>query len=86
MAGFYDNLSWSGMFSHFSTHKKTVKMHLHTNFINEVMTFLEARDLLRVWRENSERQSRDVVDIWESILMNHIDKLGNESKLQSSGI
>lgn len=45
------------------------------------ITFSEARELLRIWRENSERQSKDVVDIWESILNKHIDKLGNESKL-----
>lgn len=40
----------------------------------------DARDILRNWRENTERRSKDVVELWESILMPHVDKLGNESK------
>ncbi|XP_014208834.1 ER membrane protein complex subunit 2-like [Copidosoma floridanum] len=45
------------------------------------LSWSEARDLLRNWRENSERRSKDVVEIWESILMPHIDSLGNEKYL-----
>ncbi|KAL7306894.1 hypothetical protein TKK_0001053 [Trichogramma kaykai] len=45
------------------------------------ITWSEARNVLRTWRENSERQSRDVVYIWESILKQHVDKLGNEKFL-----
>ncbi|KAJ8674756.1 hypothetical protein QAD02_010542 [Eretmocerus hayati] len=45
------------------------------------LSWTEARDLLRAWRENSERQSRDTVEIWESILMPHVDSLGNEKYL-----
>lgn len=44
----------------------------------------EARDLLRTWREDSERRSRDVVDFWENTLMNKIDHLGNESMINRS--
>lgn len=39
----------------------------------------EVRDLLRTWREDSERRSKDVVDFWENTLMGKIDRLGNES-------
>lgn len=42
----------------------------------------DVRDLLRTWRENSERQSKDVVDIWENKLMFKVDNLGNESANQ----
>lgn len=38
--------------------------------------------MLRTWRENSERRSKDVVDLWEICLKKHMDDLGNESKLQ----
>lgn len=41
--------------------------------------FIEVRDLLRTWREDSERRSKDVVDFWENTLMGKIDRLGNES-------
>jgi len=45
------------------------------------LSWSEARDILRNWRENSERRSKDVVDIWESILMPHVESLGNEKYL-----
>lgn len=41
--------------------------------------YTEVRDLLRTWREDSERRSKDVVDFWENTLMGKIDRLGNES-------
>lgn len=41
--------------------------------------YTEVRDLLRTWREDSERRSKDVVDFWENTLMGEIDRLGNES-------
>lgn len=40
----------------------------------------EVRDLFRTWRENSERQSRDVVYLWENFLAGKVNQLGNESK------
>lgn len=49
------------------------------NFL--LFCYTEARDLLRTWREDSERRSRDVVDCWESTLMGKIDRLGNESMI-----
>ncbi|XP_001603293.1 ER membrane protein complex subunit 2-like isoform X2 [Nasonia vitripennis] len=45
------------------------------------LSWSDARELLRIWRENSERRSKDVVEIWESILMPHVDNLGNEKYL-----
>lgn len=41
---------------------------------------VEVRDIFRIWRENSERKSKDVVDLWESTLKSKINNLGNESK------
>lgn len=45
------------------------------------LTWIEVRDLFRVWREDRERQSKDIVDLWESKLMSKIDQLGNEKYL-----
>lgn len=41
----------------------------------------EIRDLLRTWREDSERRSKDVVDFWENTLIGKIDRLGSESTI-----
>lgn len=38
--------------------------------------------MFRTWREDNERRSKDVVDLWESKLMEKIDQLGNESKMK----
>lgn len=45
------------------------------------LSWTEVRDLLRTWREDSERRSKDVVDFWENTLMGKIDRLGNEKYL-----
>lgn len=47
----------------------------------EGFTWTDVRDLFRVWRENSERKSKDVVDLWESTLKSKINNLGNEKYL-----
>lgn len=39
------------------------------------------RDLLRKWREDNERRSDDIVQLWESVLQEKVDKLGNERHL-----
>lgn len=39
------------------------------------------RDLLRKWREDNERRSDDIVQLWESVLHEKVDKLGNERHL-----
>ncbi|CAD1469584.1 unnamed protein product, partial [Heterotrigona itama] len=39
------------------------------------------RELFRTWREDSERRSKDVVDLWESKLMGKVDQLGSEKYL-----
>ncbi|XP_058789415.1 ER membrane protein complex subunit 2-A-like [Phymastichus coffea] len=49
--------------------------------IYDDLSWSDARDFLRNWRENSERRSKDIVEIYESILMPHVDKLGNEKYL-----
>ncbi|XP_011501222.1 PREDICTED: ER membrane protein complex subunit 2-A-like [Ceratosolen solmsi marchali] len=49
--------------------------------IDDNLNWTEGRDILRNWRESLERRSKDVVEIWETVLMYHIDKLGNEKYL-----
>ncbi|GLH15567.1 ER membrane protein complex subunit 2 [Gryllus bimaculatus] len=45
------------------------------------MSWSDARDLLRLWREDNERKSQDVVNLWETILSKNIFKLGDERLL-----
>ncbi|XP_034941115.1 ER membrane protein complex subunit 2-like [Chelonus insularis] len=45
------------------------------------LSWTEARDLLRTWRENSERKSREIVELWEMVLMDKMEQLGNEKYL-----
>lgn len=46
------------------------------------MVFTEELETLRLFRENNERKSLDVVKIWESTLYHHnLDYLGIESML-----
>lgn len=42
------------------------------------ITWKDARDILRTYREHSIRQSQKVVDLWDTILKNSINKLGDE--------
>ncbi|XP_026759676.1 ER membrane protein complex subunit 2-A-like [Galleria mellonella] len=44
----------------------------------EELSFDEARDLLRQWRESNERRSEEVVELWLTILSDGLDKIGNE--------
>lgn len=44
-------------------------------------TILDVRDVFRTWREENCRQSEDVVELWQSILANHVGKLGDEGWL-----
>ncbi|KAF4517777.1 hypothetical protein B566_EDAN002982 [Ephemera danica] len=41
----------------------------------------EVRDLFRTWREDNDRKSRDVVDMWEMTLHPKLNKLGDERLL-----
>ncbi|KAK3923910.1 ER membrane protein complex subunit 2 [Frankliniella fusca] len=41
----------------------------------------EARDKLRSWREENERRSLEVVDLWDNYLQSNIHKLGDERLL-----
>lgn len=41
----------------------------------------EVRDLFRKWREDNERKSDDVVQLWEAVLEEKAHKLGNERHL-----
>ncbi|KAM3956286.1 ER membrane protein complex subunit 2 [Aphomia sociella] len=43
----------------------------------EELSFNEARDLLRQWRENNERRSEEIMEIWLT-LHEGLDKVGNE--------
>ena len=49
-------------------------------FPNYVKTFefLDARELLRTWREDVVRRSEDIVSIWEEILIDTQADLGDE--------
>ncbi|XP_076279523.1 ER membrane protein complex subunit 2 [Lasioglossum baleicum] len=47
----------------------------------EKLSWKEARDLLRTWREDGERRSSDVVHLWERKLMLKMGQLGNEEYL-----
>lgn len=42
---------------------------------------LDIRDKLRVWREENVRQSSDIITMWDTVLQDKINKLGDESKL-----
>lgn len=39
------------------------------------------KDIFRKWREENERKSDDVLYLWESVLENKMNKLGNERHL-----
>ncbi|XP_053970689.1 ER membrane protein complex subunit 2-like isoform X2 [Hylaeus volcanicus] len=45
------------------------------------LSWKEVRELFRIWREDSERRSKDVVILWKNILAPKIDQLGNEKYL-----
>uniref|UniRef100_U5ERN5 ER membrane protein complex subunit 2 n=1 Tax=Corethrella appendiculata TaxID=1370023 RepID=U5ERN5_9DIPT len=44
----------------------------------EEMNWSDVRDLFRKWRDDNERKSDDVILLWESILAEKQQKLGNE--------
>lgn len=46
--------------------------------MNEDLSWSEARDILRKWRDDNERKSDEVVQIYEYCLADKIKKLGNE--------
>jgi tetratricopeptide (TPR) repeat protein len=46
--------------------------------MNEDLSFSEARDVLRKWRDDNERKSDEVVQIFEYCLADKVKKLGNE--------
>uniref|UniRef100_A0A0C9QBU0 ER membrane protein complex subunit 2 n=1 Tax=Fopius arisanus TaxID=64838 RepID=A0A0C9QBU0_9HYME len=48
---------------------------------NQGTSWTEARDQLRTWRENSDRKSREIVGLWDSLLVNKVENLGNEKYL-----
>jgi ER membrane protein complex subunit 2 len=39
------------------------------------------RDLFRKWRDDNERKSDEVVQLWEAVLQSKVTKLGNERHL-----
>ncbi|GAB0096541.1 ER membrane protein complex subunit 2 [Sergentomyia squamirostris] len=47
----------------------------------EDLSWSEVRDLFRKWREDNERKSEDVVNLWEAVLEDKQHKLGNERHL-----
>lgn len=46
--------------------------------MNEDLSWSEARDVLRKWRDDNERKSDEVVQIFEYCLADKVKKLGNE--------
>lgn len=51
------------------------------NLFDFIIFILEIRDIFRKWREDNERKSDDVLYLWETVLENKINKLGNERHL-----
>lgn len=47
----------------------------------EELSFAEAVDLLRQWREGNERRSEDVLQLWNLVVGYDLSKLGNEKFL-----
>lgn len=45
------------------------------------MSWTDVRDLFRKWRDDNERKSDDVMQLWEAILRDKQSKLGNERHL-----
>ncbi|EEB17578.1 conserved hypothetical protein [Pediculus humanus corporis] len=45
---------------------------------HEEISWTDARDLLRQWREENVRKSRDIVHLWEHVLVHKEHKLGDE--------
>lgn len=51
---------------------------LQTNYY--ISLFVEDLEQLKRYRENNERKSREVVQIWEDSISSNIHNLGKESK------
>ncbi|CAB3235239.1 unnamed protein product [Arctia plantaginis] len=47
----------------------------------EELSFNEAIDLLRQWREGNERKSEDIMQLWLQVVVSDLDKIGNEKYL-----
>ncbi|XP_018799238.1 PREDICTED: ER membrane protein complex subunit 2-like isoform X1 [Bactrocera latifrons] len=45
------------------------------------MCWKDVRDQFRKWREDNERRSDEVIQLWEALLENHVQKTGNEMHL-----
>lgn len=45
------------------------------------MSWSDARNLLRKWRDDNERKSEDVMQLWDGVLFSKQSKLGNERHL-----
>ncbi|CAH2040164.1 unnamed protein product, partial [Iphiclides podalirius] len=44
----------------------------------EELSLSEATDLLRQWRENNERKSKEILELWSTVLEVNLNKYGNE--------
>lgn len=62
--------------------QKKKKYKIPTKFSSELtnnyLNSTEVRDLFRKWREDNERKSDDVIQLWENVLEEKIHKLDNE--------
>lgn len=52
-----------------------------STFSYEDMSWSDIRDLFRKWREDNERKSDDVIQLWEAVLEDKVQKTGNERPL-----
>lgn len=57
-------------------HPNTLHISIESNCISA-----EVRDLFRQWREDNERRSDDVIQLWENVLEKKLHKLANERHL-----
>lgn len=49
--------------------------------IYKMTSWSDVRDLFRKWREDNERKSDDVIELWEAVLEDKVHKAGNERHL-----
>ena len=49
--------------------------------MTETVILSDVRDHFRKWREDNERRSDDVIQLWEAVLEDKLSKVGNERHL-----
>lgn len=58
----------------------TLFYQLYAHYNITIFLSLEAQEKLKKYREDNERQSKEVLDLWESSVKHKIKQLGNDRK------